>query len=48
MAGEFIFFWSILVPLVMIAGSIFITYVLHRHFSRKMQEQRQEGQTDQN
>lgn len=36
MAGKFTFFWSVLVPAVMVMGSIVITYILYRHFASKM------------
>ena len=46
MQGEFTFFWSVLIPAVMVIGSVIITYVLYRHFASKMHE-RQEKQTEQ-
>lgn len=36
MQGEFTFFWSVLVPGVMVAGSIIVTYMLYRHFAGKV------------
>ena len=35
-AAEFSVFWSVLVPAVMAAGSILITYLLYRHFAARM------------
>ncbi|MBN1765694.1 MAG: hypothetical protein JW860_10585 [Sedimentisphaerales bacterium] len=46
MTGEFSYFWSVAVPLVMIAGSIVITYILYRHFAGKIQDQPQESQSE--
>jgi predicted alpha/beta hydrolase len=36
MAGEFSLFWSIVVPLLMVAGSIAVTWALYRHFAAKV------------
>lgn len=36
MQGEFTFFWSVLVPGLMVVGSIVVTYVLYRHFAGKV------------
>jgi hypothetical protein len=36
MQGEFTFFWSVLVPGVMVVGSIVLTYALYRHFAGKV------------
>ncbi|HUV40702.1 MAG TPA: hypothetical protein VMW23_02810 [Sedimentisphaerales bacterium] len=33
MQGQFNVFWSLVVPAVMAAGSIIITYALYRHFA---------------
>ncbi len=38
MQGEFSFLWSILVPAVMVAGSIAITYALYKHFAGKVKK----------
>jgi hypothetical protein len=38
MQGEFTLFWSIVVPAVMAAGSVFITYALYRHFAGKIND----------
>ena len=38
MQGEFTFFWSIVVPAAMAAGSIVITYCLYRHFAGKVHQ----------
>jgi hypothetical protein len=38
MQGEFSLFWSIIVPAVMAAGSIIITYALYRHFAGKIND----------
>jgi len=38
MQGEFTLFWSIIVPAVMAAGSIIITYALYRHFAGKIND----------
>lgn len=46
MQGKFTFFWSVLIPAVMVIGSVIITYILYRHFASKMHE-RQEEQTEQ-
>lgn len=35
-AGQFSIFWSLVVPGVMAAGSILITYLLYRHFAGKV------------
>jgi hypothetical protein len=35
-AGQFSFFWSLVVPALMAGGSIVITYFLYRHFARRM------------
>lgn len=48
MQGEFSFFWSILVPAVMVAGSVILTYALYRHFAGKVHEQHKETQTKKN
>jgi hypothetical protein len=37
-AGQFSFFWSLVVPALTAGGSILITYLLYRHFARKMQD----------
>ena len=44
MQGEFTFFWSILVPAVMVAGSVILTYALYKHFAGKMHEQHEKTQ----
>ncbi len=36
-AAQFSFFWSILVPAAMAAGSILITYLLYRHFAAEVE-----------
>ena len=46
MAGKFHFFWSILIPLLMIGGSILITYILYKHFSKKMEDRALEMQKE--
>ena len=46
MQGEFTFFWSILVPAVMVIGSIVLTYALYKHFAGKVHEQSDEKQAD--
>ena len=38
-AAEFSVFWSVLVPAVMAAGSILITYLLYRHFAARVDEE---------
>ncbi|MHC4396754.1 MAG: hypothetical protein ACYS1A_13985 [Planctomycetota bacterium] len=43
MKGEFSVFWSILLPLVMLAGSVFLTYALYKHFAGKMDKQQEEA-----
>jgi len=35
-AGKFIFFWSVIVPAMMAAGSILVTYLLYKHFAGKV------------
>jgi hypothetical protein len=37
-AAQFSFFWSILVPASMAAGSIVITYLLYRHFAAEVEQ----------
>ena len=44
MHGEFTFFWSILVPAVMVIGSVILTYALYKHFAGKVHEQHEETQ----
>ena len=39
---EFSVFWSILVPALLAAGSILITYLLYRHFVARVDETRGE------
>ena len=34
--ADFSLFWSVLVPVVMIVGSVAITYLLYRHFVGQM------------
>ncbi len=46
MQAEFIFFWSVLVPAVMLIGSIVMTYALYKHFAGKVNEQSDEEQAD--
>ncbi len=46
MQGEFSFLWSILVPAVMVVGSIAITYALYKHFAGKMHKQHEETEKD--
>jgi hypothetical protein len=38
-AGQFSVFWSLLVPALMAAGSILITYLLYRHFAAQVHDQ---------
>lgn len=45
MYGEFTFFWSILVPAVMVIGSVILTFALYRHFAGKVHEHNEETQT---
>ena len=47
MQGEFMFFWSVFVPAVMITGSIIITYSLYRHFAGKLDQEHKKAHTDQ-
>jgi len=42
MRGEFNLFWSIIVPAVMAAGSVIITYALYRHFAGKANRQQKQ------
>jgi len=42
MAGKFTFFWSVLVPLIMLIGSVATTYALYRHFASKTHEKHKE------
>lgn len=44
MYGEFTFFWSVLVPAVMVIGSVILTYALYKHFAGKVHEQHKETQ----
>ena len=37
-AGDFLFFWSIVVPALMVAGSILVTYLLYKHFAAKFKD----------
>jgi len=46
MQGEFSFFWSILVPAVMVLGSVILTYALYKHFAGKVQKQHEETDTN--
>jgi len=46
MAGKFTFFWSILVPMVLLTASVAITYLLYRHFAGKVHQQHEEMQKD--
>jgi len=36
-AGQFSYFWGVLVPAVLAGGSILITYLLYRHFAREVE-----------
>jgi nucleoside recognition membrane protein YjiH len=46
MTGKFMFFWSVLVPALMVIGSIIITYALYRHFAGKIDELQKEKPTE--
>lgn len=46
MQDDFTFLWSVLVPAVMLIGSIVMTYALYKHFAGKMNEQSDEKQAD--
>jgi len=44
MQGQFNVFWSLVVPAVMAAGSIIITYALYRHFAGKINSDSRENE----
>ncbi len=46
MQGEFSFFWSILVPAVMVTGSVILTYALYKHFAGKVEKQHEETEAN--